>query len=1206
MKTYSKIQLAVVVMTTVLGLAGLGQVRAAQLVQYWPFNDGSGGTATNAVAGGNTAQLVDEDPSVAWSSDVPSQLKYSTRSISLDGTKGYFNLGNLHLTGSATVSLWAKPANFDAGDIRLFSQVPYASPYAGTVRIDPFTSGDIQVNDNGPWRNFGTASLFPAGSWTHLAFVFDAGVAQLYINGVPSSQPLYTFSGFDFSAAGFGLGARFDVGGAIGGPYGNAYPGLFDDVSVWNGPLSSNSIALLANGTSPQAITDTVPVPSAAHLVQYFPLDDGTGSSTASNGVPGGLTGQLVNADPNTAWSANHPAQLSGSVGSVSLAGLGDYVDLGNFGIQDQGTISLWIKPTTVTPSTGSGVRLYSEVTTDGKLPADFSGIAAIGLLPSGVLTSGSVTVYNAASGSWNLLAPVSTVPANSWTHLAFVYSLGRCTLFINGQPYLKTTAGFAFAAADFGLGAPLGVGVPGGPFGQAYAGLMDDFSLWDQALQPSSIVKLASGQKPTTIVDSPTTEPPFIYQNPVSQTNVATYPVMMNVVAAGAGILAYQWYLGPTPVGGATNSSYTIAATQLSDAGNYTVVVTNSFGSVTSLVATLTVDPGVPVITSQPSSLSKRVGTAASFTVSATGSQPLRYQWQLNNSPISNATNATYTIASIVNGDAGSYTVAVTNNAGAVTSQVAVLSLILTPAAVNVDLAFGTNFMYYTGTGAAPDPSTTWNEAIPAALSADDNQMALVNSDGLSSPITFFAAPTNSSGLTWSAGYNGGGNNLQQTYWHVGSGNVTPQFGFQNLDPRTTNDVYVYGIATDFGLGWTEQINMVAGPSQPLDPAPDTGFSVLGQDYVVFRGITGVTNILFTAGSTLGDTTVFSTVTGLQIIQPIPAPQILNQPVGGLARVGGSFTFSVTANGAEPLGYRWYHNGSLIAGASLTNLTVNPVQLTDAGPYFVVVTNAAGSATSHVAQLTLQFNPAAVNVNLIRDDGQYTYSGPGAAVDTGTSWNNVSEADLAADPNRELTLIDSDGNNSATIFYSGSFGAPDGGNFGYNGGGNNLTATYWHVGAGNVTPQFGFYGLDLQKNYEVYIYGIATDFGLGWTEQINMIGGPSQPLDPAPDTGFPILGQDYVVFKGITGVTNVLFTAGKLGAATVFSTVTGLQIQETVLPVISIARAGGSQVTISWTGLGTLEQADAVTGGWTSATNQNNPQTITAAVAKRFYRIRQ
>ncbi len=1205
MKTYSKIQLAVVVMTTVLELAGLGQVRAAQLVQYWPFNEGSGGTATNAVAGGNTAQLVGEDPSVAWSSDVPSQLKYSTRSVSLDGTNGYFNLGNLHLTGSATVSLWAKPANFDAGDIRLFSQVPYASPYAGTVRIDPFTSGDIQVNDNGPWRNLGTASLFPAGSWTHLAFVFDAGVAQLYINGVPSSQPVYAFSGFDFSAAGFGLGARFDVGGAIGGPYGNAYPGLFDDVSVWNGPLSSNSIALLANGTSPQAITDTVAVPPAAHLVQYFPLDDGTGSSTASNAVPGGLTGQLVNADPNTAWSANHPAQLSGSVGSVSLAGLGDYVDLGNFGIQDQGTISLWIKPTTVTSSTGAGIRLYSEVTTDGSLPTDFSGITAIGLLPSGVLTSGSVTVYNAASGSWNLLAPVSTVPANSWTHLAFVYSPGRCTLFINGQPYLKTTAGFAFAAADFGLGAQLGVGVSGGPFGQAYAGLMDDFSLWDHALQPSSIVKLASGQKPTTIVDSPTTEPPFIYQNPVSQTNVATYPVTMNVVAAGAGILAYQWYLGPTPVGGATNSSYTIAATQLSDAGNYTVVVTNSFGSVTSLVATLTVDPGVPVITSQPSSLGKRVGTVASFTVSATGSQPLRYQWQLNNSPISNATNATYTIASIVNGDAGSYTVAVTNNAGAVTSQVAVLSLILTPAAVNVDLAFDTNFMYYTGTGAAPDPSTTWNEAIPAALAADDNQMALVNSDGLPSAITFFASPTNSSGQAWSPGYNGGGNNLQQTYWHIGSGNVTPSFGFQNLDPATKYDVYVYGIATDFGLGWTEQINMVGGPSQPLTIVPNTGFPVLGQDYVVFRGITGVSNVMFTAGS-LGDSTVFSTVTGLQIIESIPAPQVVNQPIGGLARVGGSFSFSVTASGAEPLRYQWYHNGSPIAGASLTNLAVGPIQPTDAGPYFVVVTNQAGSATSQVAQLTLQFNPPAVNVNLIRDNGQYTYAGPGAAVDTGVNWNNVCEADLETDPNREMTLTDSDGNNSAIIFYAGSFGAPDSGNFGNNGGGNNLQATYWHVGAGNVSPPFGFYGLDPQKSYSVFVFGIAQDFGTGFSEQISMVGGSSQPLKPIPNTGFPVPGEDYVVFRGITGVTNVLFTAGKLGGATVFSTVTGLQIQEIELPVIAIARAGSGQVTISWTGLGTLEQADAVIGGWTVSTNQGNPQTIAAPASKRFYRIRQ
>jgi hypothetical protein len=83
-----------------------------------------------------------------------------------------------------------------------------------------------------------------------------------------------------------------------------------------------------------------------------------------------------------------------------------------------------------------------------------------------------------------------------------------------------------------------------------------------------------------------------------------------------------------------------------------------------------------VPAIASQPTSLYRQVGQAATFTISASGTVPLAYQWLKGASEITDATNATYTISSCVLGDAGSYSCTVTNAYGSATSSAAVLSV--------------------------------------------------------------------------------------------------------------------------------------------------------------------------------------------------------------------------------------------------------------------------------------------------------------------------------------------------------------------------------------------------------------------------------------------------------------------------------------------------------------------------------------------------
>jgi hypothetical protein len=83
------------------------------------------------------------------------------------------------------------------------------------------------------------------------------------------------------------------------------------------------------------------------------------------------------------------------------------------------------------------------------------------------------------------------------------------------------------------------------------------------------------------------------------------------------------------------------------------------------------------PYFIAQPQSRTNAVGTDATFSANATGSEPLFYQWRFKGTNIAGATNTAFTRPAVQMAQAGNYTVVVTNNAGAVTSAVAVLTVI-------------------------------------------------------------------------------------------------------------------------------------------------------------------------------------------------------------------------------------------------------------------------------------------------------------------------------------------------------------------------------------------------------------------------------------------------------------------------------------------------------------------------------------------------
>jgi hypothetical protein len=169
------------------------------------------------------------------------------------------------------------------------------------------------------------------------------------------------------------------------------------------------------------------------------------------------------------------------------------------------------------------------------------------------------------------------------------------------------------------------------------------------------------------------------IATQPTNQTVNTGAAATFTVVASGTGPFSYQWTKNGIAIGGATSASYTITSAQTSDAGLYAVTVTNSVGSVTSNNATLVVTPPAgspPAIAVSPASQYVTPGTSVTFSVVASGSAPLTYQWKSTGAAIAGATNATYTIANVQAGNMGFYSVTVSNSAGSVDSDVAILTV--------------------------------------------------------------------------------------------------------------------------------------------------------------------------------------------------------------------------------------------------------------------------------------------------------------------------------------------------------------------------------------------------------------------------------------------------------------------------------------------------------------------------------------------------
>jgi len=183
----------------------------------------------------------------------------------------------------------------------------------------------------------------------------------------------------------------------------------------------------------------------------------------------------------------------------------------------------------------------------------------------------------------------------------------------------------------------------------------------------------------------------PSINTQPQSQTVAQGGSVTFSVSATGSPSPSYQWLFYGTNLNGATSLSFSITNVAFADGGPYSVVVTNASGSITSSVATLTVTNGAPIISTQPQSQAVTAGQNATFTVGASGSGTLTYQWRLNGTNISTATGTSYTRFAVQASDAGNYSVVVSNSAGTATSADAALTILTGSSTVIAQWNFNT-----------------------------------------------------------------------------------------------------------------------------------------------------------------------------------------------------------------------------------------------------------------------------------------------------------------------------------------------------------------------------------------------------------------------------------------------------------------------------------------------------------------------------------
>ena len=197
----------------------------------------------------------------------------------------------------------------------------------------------------------------------------------------------------------------------------------------------------------------------------------------------------------------------------------------------------------------------------------------------------------------------------------------------------------------------------------------------------------------------------PIITVPPTERIVGTNAPATFSVVLCGPTPYFYQWLFNGAKIVGATNALFAIANAQLSDAGFYSVIVSNLTGFAASDPARLIVQ-FPPVVVEPPTSQTVVQYQSATFHVTVDGTPPLFYQWRYSGANITGATNATFVLTNLDPAQSGAYSVQVWNAAASTILSVTLTVLplpVITQPPSGTNIATGINLalrVIATGTG--------------------------------------------------------------------------------------------------------------------------------------------------------------------------------------------------------------------------------------------------------------------------------------------------------------------------------------------------------------------------------------------------------------------------------------------------------------------------------------------------------------------------
>ncbi len=356
-----------------------------------------------------------------------------------------------------------------------------------------------------------------------------------------------------------------------------------------------------------------------------------------------------------------------------------------------------------------------------------------------------------------------------------------------------------------------------------------------------SNIYGKATSSSASLVVNAP----PTITTQPQDRTLPAGTNVSFNVSVSGSPTLRYQWRLNGTNLTSRTSSGLSLFNIQSTNAGEYSVTVTNAFGAITSSPAMLVVNTSAPVIRANPVNFATNAGAplALAFNVSAAGSEPLAYQWQFTGTNLPGATATSLTITNVQFVDAGNYRAVVSNAYGATPSSNAMLTV--NPGFLWARAFGGTNDDFATGI-ATDVAGNVYVAGYFSNLCAFGNDTLLSHGGADAVVAKYDPAGT----LIWVRQAGGGGIDRATALAVTESGQVylagtfsgLAEFGTTNLSSVGASNIFLAKLDGDGDLLWVRPVvctNTFRVKSLAIDVSGNCWLAGTFSTFVDFGGIT-------------------------------------------------------------------------------------------------------------------------------------------------------------------------------------------------------------------------------------------------------------------------------------------------------------------------------------------------------------------------------